>query len=734
MKSLFLSITLLVANALFAQEKKQDSETPKDTIKKKVEVLDEVKVSTKKQLIKVESDKTTVSIKDNAMLSTGTAYDAVKKLPGVIASPTGGLTLNGKGVAIYIDGSPSTLSGSDLENYLSSLPANAIEKVELIYNPGAAFDANASGSVINLVTSNKRLKGINATFNLNYNFNKYQKPSPQILLNGKEKNLSWQTMIGYNYIDREQKSKNGQTFTSFDPDKYIDQQRLSVTTNRNFYMRIGTNYKLSEKSNLLFNYNSTYSNDRDVFDAKTTGSEISDYLNDGSTKTKSNNQEFSLQYKTKLDTIGRTLDIIAFANTFNRNPNSKSNAFDGVTSSYNNFTNDFGLLNYYLKYDFAIPFEKLKLSINTGGKFNTIKVNNTGNYNLNSPITDIIDFDYKETNLAFYAEARKKIKKFNFTLGLRFEDFNVNRTGIVDNTRTDIDFNNRNLFPNVSALYEIAPIVNMSASYSRKISQPSYGVLDPNGSNFDQYNSSSGNLLLNPSFFDNYEFKISAMDFIQLGTNYTVSKDHNLFIFNAEPGQLVSTQTFQQFDRFKTMSVFANFPIPLDYFFKGKEEFKNRMNNIDKMNYIFLNINYIKNLTEGYDFSFKSKPIWNYAAQAQIMLPWDIKSSMTYFILPQGGVWEIYKITKPIQQFDISLNKDFLNKKLKLGIHAFDLFNQNEINALVSSTNLETKFYEKNDSRVFRISLTYRFGNLKLEKENTDIQTEKVKSGGGLVK
>ena len=148
MKSLFLSITLLVANALFAQE----SETPKDTIKKKVEVLDEVKVSTKKQLIKVESDKTTVSIKDNAMLSTGTAYDAVKKLPGVIASPTGGLTLNGKGVAIYIDGSPSTLSGSDLENYLSSLPANAIEKVELIYNPGAAFDANAR-RVVARVTS-----------------------------------------------------------------------------------------------------------------------------------------------------------------------------------------------------------------------------------------------------------------------------------------------------------------------------------------------------------------------------------------------------------------------------------------------------------------------------------------------------------------------------------------------------------------------------------------------------
>lgn len=730
MKSLVLTLAVLMANAVVAQE----TAAPKDTLKKKVEVLDEVKVATKKQLIKVESDKTTVSIKDNAMLSTGTAYEAVKKLPGVIASPTGGLSLNGKGVAIYIDGSPSTLSGSDLENYLSSLPANAIEKVELIYNPGAAFDANASGSVINLVTSSKRLKGVNASFNMNYNFNKYQKPSPQILLNGKEKNLSWQTMIGYNYIDREQLSKNGQTFTSFNPDKYLDQQRLTLTTNRNFYMRIGTNYKLSKKSNLLFNYNSTYSNDRDVFDAKTTGSDITTYLNDGVTKTKSNNHELSLQYKTKLDTIGRTLDITAFSNSFNRNPDSRSNAFDGVTSSYNNFSSDFGLLNYYLKYDFAIPFEKLKLSINTGGKFNTIKVNNTGSYNLNTPITDIIDFDYKETNLAFYAEARKKIKKFNFTLGLRYEDFNVDRSGLVDNTRTDLDFSNRNIFPNVSALYEVAPSVNVSASYSRKISQPNYSALDPNGSSFDQYNASSGNLLLNPTFYDNYEFKISAMDFIQLGANYSVAKDENLFILNTEPGQLVSTQTFQQFDKFKTMSVFANFPIPLDYFFKGKEEFKNRMSNIDKMNYIFLNINYIKNLTEGYNFSFESKPVWNYAAQAQIILPWDIKSSMTYFILPEGGTWQIYKITKPIQQFDISLNKDFLNKKLKVGIHAFDLFNQNEVNALVSSTNLETNFKEKNDSRVFRISLTYKFGNLKLEKENTDIQVEKVQSGGGLVK
>lgn len=727
----------MTAMGVFAQEtpKEQPNKTVQDSTKNpKTNELKEVTITQQKKFIKIESDKTTVAVKDNPMLGTGNAYDAVKKLPGVIASPTGGLSLNGKGVSIYIDGSPSTLSGSDLENYLSSLPANAIEKVELIYNPGAAYDANASGSIINLVMSSKRLKGVNASFNINYNFNKYQKPSPQILLNGKEKNLSWQTMIGYNYIDREQRSGFEQTFTSFDPDKYIDQDKLTVTTNRNFYARFGTNYKLSQKSNLLLNYNANFGNDRNVFDSKITGSEISDYYNNGINKAKSSNHEISLQYKTKLDTIGRTLDITAFTNTFNQDPNSKTNAVENSVSSFNNFRNDFALLNYYLKYDLAIPFEKIGLSVNTGGKFNTIKVSNTGFYNLNSPTTDVIDFDYKETNLAFYAEVRKKIKKFYLTAGLRYEDFNVDRTGIVDDTRTDIDFKNRNLFPNVSALYEITGDVNVSASYSRKISQPSYYVLDPNGGNFDQYNTSTGNLLLNPSFYDNFELKMSAFQFVQLGTNYTVAKDHNQFIMSAEPGEMVSTTTFQQFDRFKTFTAYANFPIPLDYFFKGKEEFQKRMSNIDKMNYIFLNIAYIKNLTEGYDFSFKPQPVWNYAAQAQIMLPWNIKSYVNYFILPAGGVWEIYKIEKPIQQFDISFSRDFMDKKLKLGIHAFDLFNQNEVNALISSTNLQTKFYEKNDSRTFRISLTYNFGNLKIDKENTTIETEKVQSGGGFVK
>lgn len=714
------------------------------TLKEKNNSLSEVVVyGNKKEFLKVESDKTIVTVKDNAMLSTGSTFDAIKKLPGVITSPTGSLTLNGKSVAIYIDGAPSTLSGNDLQNYLSSLPANAIEKVELIYNPGAAYDANSSGSVINIVTTSKRMKGVNASFNINYNFNKYQKPSPQILMNGKEKKLSWQTMVGYNYIDGDSKNNNEQAFTYFTPNKYLNQENFAVNTNRNFYLRIGTNYKLTEKSNLLFNYNMNLGNDRSVYESTVFGSDNTNFASDGITKTKNSAHEFSLQYKTKLDTLGRTLDVTAYANRYGKNPQTQSTGTDFSTfeNSFNKGDVDFTLENYYLKYDLSFPFEKMNFTVNTGGKYNLTKVNDFGKYNINSlEFTDDYnsqtDFDYSENNLAFYVEARKKIKKFNFTAGLRFEDFQVDREAnrFDENGPERIKYSNTNLFPNLSVLYEINNDMNVSGNYSRKIAQPDYYVLDPNNSStFDKYNSSQGDPRLKPTFFDNYEIKYTAFQFVSIGANYTVSKDNNRFVFSADDDKFVSNQTFQQFDRINIFSAFLSFPIPIDYFFKSKEEFQKRMNTMDKMNYIFVNVNYVKSEIEGLQLNIPNQAITNFSFQSQFILPWEITNTMSYFILPKGN-WEIYRIDKPIQQFDISFNRDFMKKNLKIGLHCFDVFNANEVNALIAAKNLNTNFYQKNDSRTFRISLTWNFGNLKLEKDNTNINTDKTNQGGGLIK
>lgn len=703
----------------------------------KTNELSEVTVyGNQRQYMKVESDKTTINIKENGLLNSGTTLEAVKKLPGVITSPSGSLTLNGKGVTIYIDGAPSNLTGTDLQNYLNSLPANSIEKIELVYDPGASYDANASGSIINIVTNGKKMKGVNASFNINYNFNKYQKPSPQILLNGKENNLSWQTMFGVNYVERENRNRNGQEFTYFNPPVRLEQESFDLITYRNLYWRTGINYKLSNQSNLLFNYNMSLANDRNDNKSSALSNTI-DFTNNGISKTKANNQELSLQFKTKLDTLGRTLDITAYTNLFDRNPLNQSTSFENNVYTYNNSDIDFALTNYYLKYDLSFPFEKYAFTINTGGKYNTTKVKDFGRYNFEEPSDAIfnsnhyeseIDFDYSEHNLAFYVEARKKYKKFNLTAGVRFENFEVERE--ASSVADKIKFNNTRFFPNASIMFEATENINFSTSYSKKVSQPGYYTIDPNNSsNFNRYNTSVGNMALQPIFYDNYGFKISAFQYVNLGANYTIAKNDTQFLFSAEDGELVSNRTFASFDRIKTFSAYLSFPIPLDYFFKSKEEFAKRMNEIDKMNYIYANINYVKTDIEGYDFTFKNTGIVNFGAESQIHLPWGIINNMSYFFLPKGN-WEIYRIERPIQQFDISFNKTFMDKKLKIGVHCFDVFNANEVNALVEGKNLRTLFYEKQDSRTFRISLTYNFGNLKLQTENTNIEVEKAKEGG----
>ncbi|RZJ24915.1 MAG: TonB-dependent receptor, partial [Flavobacterium sp.] len=375
----------------------------------------------------------------------------------------------------------------------------------------------------------------------------------------------------------------------------------SKTTNRNFYWRSGTNYKLTDKSNLLFNYNLNLGNDRFINKGKTTGSAIS-LENDGVSKDKNYVHELSLQYKTKLDTLGRTFDLTMYSNFFGRNPTTEARSLENNTYTYNNSNADFKLANYYAKFDFAFPFEKLDFSVNTGGKYNVTKVTDFGRYNFDSADSSIFDsdayassinFDYMENNVAFYAEARKKYKKFNFTAGLRFEDFRVKRD--ASTIADEIKYNNTNLFPTAGVLYELTKDINLNASYSKKIAQPGYFTIDPNNSTFfNRYNTSEGNVALKPVFFDLYELKLTAFQYVQLGANYVVNKDKNEFVYTAEPDELVSNRTFASFDKMKTMTTYVSFPIPLDYFFKSKDEFQKRMNAIETMNYIFLNITYIK--------------------------------------------------------------------------------------------------------------------------------------------
>lgn len=690
-------------------------------------------VKGKKQYMKVDAEKTTYLVKGNPMLNTGSISDAIKRLPGVFTSPSGDAVLNGKAVAIYIDGIPSSLSGSDLQNYIASLPANTVKKIELIENPGASYEANTSGGIINIITYSETLKGFSGTFNLHYGVNRWSKPSPSVILNGRTNKINWQLQTGYNYHESENTTESNRIYTLFNPNVLIFQKNYSENINRNFYFRPMVNFKVGEKSSIIVNYNTNIVNNSSATIGNSFSENYTDnfiLINNLNNKNKNNNHEFIAKYKTELDSLGKNLQIVSYYSKYHKKDT--NNSIENLNSTNNYSINDIDLdLNdFYVKYDFELPFKKLKFGLNTGGKFRILNSNTFGRYNLNNYSEDIfqsknftnqLDFDYDETSYALYTELKKKFGKLSVTAGLRMEDLSYKSK--VAETGVKVDKHINNFFPTFHTLYELASELNLIGSYTRKINVPPYSQLDPNNSGyFDSFTSSTGNQFLNPNFHDNYSFKISAFNYLQLGVNYSYAKNVNLEIFDSQENSLFTQRTFKTFKNINQYGIYTTVPIPFGLITQGKDFFKKTLD-IDKLSGIYFYGSYNNHKISDYVYNFERKPLWVFSIMSQFILPFDLKLNLTYFNLSKG-TYGIYDIQKPIKNLNLDLTRKFLNNKLTASISIQDMLNQNEINAFVPSTYINSNFHQKADTRVFWFKLSYNFGKLK---NDTEIQIDSEK-------
>ncbi|WP_348811990.1 outer membrane beta-barrel protein [Flavobacterium maritimum] len=687
----------------------------------------------KKQFIKVEADKTTYLVKDNPILSTGMVVDAVKKLPGVLVNPSGNLAMNGKETAVYIDGNPSNLSGQDLISFIQSLPANTVEKIELIANPGSAYEANTSGGIINIITYSKGLEGLSGTINLHYGYNGNNKPAPSTILNGKMKNINWQLQSGYNYQEGDSYTKTDKIFTSFNPEVKFLQNSSSENTNKNFYLRPMVNFKLSKNSNLILNYNLNIADNvaNTLSESNTIAASPPVILSNNYTfLSKNNNQEFIAKFKTELDTLGKNHQITIYSSLFNRTNSSESIQEENSIKTYGINNIDLKLNNSYLKYDIHLPFKNLDFTLNIGGKINYLNSSSLGNYNLNNSSSSIIDnptyinqlnFNYDEISFALYTEIKKKIGKLNVTAGLRLEDLKYKSHTVQNNNEIENHINN--LFPTMHLLYELTSNINISANYTRKISLPSYNQLDPNNSGyFDQFNSNIGNPFLQPNFYDNFSFKVSAFSWLQLGNDYSYSKNVNLMSFYTPKESLNTVQSYRTYDAIKYYTTYASIPIPFGLINKGMSFF-NQPLDLDKMSGLLLYVSYNNHKVINYSYLTDHKSFWQFYIQTQIILPYTFKLTMDYGFMTEG-TYEVYQIKKPIQMLNINLTRKFFNKKLETSIHALDVLHKFEINGLIPSPNLNINYFNTYDSRVVWFKLTYNFGKLK-NKGETEINSEK---------
>lgn len=702
-------------------------------LRKKSRQLDEFTVSgIKRSYIQIDADKTTINVKDNAVLTKSSLYDAILRIPGVVPYPGGGFTIGGKNASVYFEGIPSNMSNDDLTNLLKSLPATSVEKIEIISNPGAAYDANVSGAIINVITTSRANKWFSGTLTLNYGLNANNKILPSLSLSGRNTKYSWQLQTGYSYFEKSYRSASTRSFTTFDPIAQLIMDKREQNASSFYYFKPSVNYKLNKKSSISLNYNGSFRKGSNVGNAVSSSQEIAPAVNLSNqyeAKTAGLNNELILKYQTKLDTLKRLFSVTAYYSDYVVDRMNRSSQRMNEVSDYSVLKYALRLKQFYTRADVEIPFEKQKFYLSSGIKYRKMFANSLGEYNLQNPNDAIFQdpifnsglaFDYEEDNLAGYVEMKKGFgKKLSIGAGIRLENFNLKRRSTVTDSKANNYFNP---FPSFNAIYRFSPDINLIANYSRKISIPSYNQFDPNNNGYyDSYSSETGNILLSPNFYDNAQLKFTVFDYLQLSVNYSHSQTLNLFELTAVPNSLQTVQTFRSYHNVNSLTYFFSLPVPFGMFKDGLAFF-NSVIDIDQINFMYLYAERTKTTIGDFNYLSENKARWSYGVYSQFILPWKIRMNVDYYISTRG-MYQLYNFTKPTSELEVVFSREFMQKKLKASVSFQDIFNTSQATLRTSFENVNMDHYSKDDTRIVWFKLSWSFGQY--EKQGSDLDIDK---------
>ncbi len=660
---------------------------------KKPEQLQEVTVSKQKKAIEQKADRTIFDFAGQAQLNSGSVLEGLKKLPGLIISDIAGIAYQGKPLSVFMDSRPLNISSTELNSFLEGLPANAIEKIEIITQPGAEFPATAGGAIINIITSKNAKNYLTATYTSGVNFTDYDKFRTRfnnsVLLSSKNKYFGWQLNVGQTYRETMQFSDISKNVNTVETSlSASNTDRIS----RSNFAKSALTFDF-KKDRLLLNYDLNFSNN----DAYTLANGLG-FTTDDKSKTKTFRHDFVTTYQKRFDDKSRKLD---FKFNFSRNTNDFN--LDSRISNLNTLNNS-SLQDYLnFKIDYSQPikiFDEGKISFGTLADNLSFETKNFGTKNL----------EYSRTTIAGYFEVQAKLKKFDFILGSRGENYDITGKTISGNL---IPFKQFRFFPNATVKYNFAKQINFNLNYNKKITLPSTSALNPNNTNYQNQNVSySGNPDLQPTIFDNFEAKITAFEYAFVG--YSLSSAKNVVINRILLDNNLVSNLNVNIPEIKIHNFNFGIPLPYMLFTKGIKETAKFDFNPDKINWMFIYAGYQLYQIPGVE----SKGLWFFNVMSQIILPKNIKFVTTYNTNTTGGNYYYFIPNSPFNHsLDLSFSKKFLNNNLSIALNFDDILNINKQS--ISTVGVPLLISNKNDTRRFGFTLNYKIPTRnKLAKED----------------
>ena len=684
--------------------------------------LNEIEVIAEKSTVEIKLDKRVYNVGKDMMVKGGTVSDVLDNVPSVTVDAEGTVALRGnENVKILIDGRPSGLAGINIADALKLLPADAVEKVEIITNPSARYDAEGGGGIINIVLRKGKANGVNGSIMVNAGDPETYGTS--INLNKKSDSYNLFSNFGYNYrnnpgnsmVDAEYFNPDGSTSRFIEEKRTND--RLSKGYNANFGIDLNLSKSLTWTNALTFRENTGENPDNvffNNFDASNNPTFVRNRLND------QESDEFSIEYssnfikKFKKEDHKLTVDIAVSQNRENELATitdqilgDPSSLEIEATSNKNNQQRNL------IQTDYVLPI----------GKSGRFEAGYRGSFQKNLTdfvVTPVSDFsntlEYVENVNALYTQYGSKINKFSYFLGLRFEDSHIEVNSLSLNNYNTKKYNN--LFPSATVNYEFSESSSVSLSYSKRINRPRGRFLNPVSSLSSNINIFQGNPDIDPSLTD-------AIDLGYL-------KKWNKLTFNTSAYVNITNDAFQ-FIRKESglfvdgVPVILSTPINLAKEYRAGFEF-----NLNYTPYKWWrlngNFNAFRNETQG-DYSYVDylgntitqnfdnvALTWFARINSKITLPYKIdwQTNGTYNA-PQSNA---QGRSLGVASMNLAFSKDILKDKGTIALNVSDVFNsrkrimETEIPNVVSSYS-EMQWRE----RQVMLTFTYRFNKQKNERD-----------------
>ncbi len=714
MKQLITLPLLMICLGIFGQQKDSLPKTDTAAISK-TRQLKEVVITSKKPFIEQQIDKTVVNVQADISAIGSTAFEILQKAPGLSITNEDIINMSGKaGVNVLIDGRPTQMSPRDLANFLRSLPGSGIDKIELISNPSARFDAQGNAGIINIRLKKNRLRGTNGNITAGYAQNIHYRSNGAFTINHRQGKLNAFANIGINNNLQHTSGFINRLVTVDNITRQFNNTTIDKDRNVSHNARAGIDFYASKKSTfgVLFTGNGNWNpfNTPGITNISSNGvvdSALST-SNDNLYKNGRYNTNFNYKYE---DSTGTELNIDADYTWF-KNTNSTQLGTDYLNKSgsrYNYTANDLEVATrisvYALKADYSRIFKQPKLKLEAGIKLSDVNTSNdlyasmlmqgsmrpdTGRSN---------QFNYKENIYAAYANIGRQVKKVEFQLGLRLEN------SVVKGVSTDLkntlinhpDTNYLNLFPTAFLSYKINEKNQLAFSYGKRINRPDYQSLNPFETIYDIYTAEKGNPYLKPQYTSNYELKYTWRYAFNAAAGYNHTKDYSQSV-TTQTGQ----QTFATMDNIGTLDnayLTVSAPLPIAKWWEGYVNITGFFNH------------YRGQLPNGL---LDQKTFgMNYYIQQNFKLGkgWSTQLSSWF---NAGTTEAIYK-TSALGSLDWSIKKMLFGEKASMRFTFSDIFNTQQWKQTVQFANMDFSYRRKWESRGIRLQFNWSFGKSKFQ-------------------